>query len=478
MKKFTGRKKELDQLQKAIVSGKSEFIAVYGRRRIGKTYLIRQAFSGIFTFHVTALSNADYLMQLANFNVELFKLCPEEHIKPPSGWLDAFESLRYLLEKNFPEKKRKVIFLDELPWFDTHNSGFIPALEHFWNHWASARKDIILVVCGSAASWMINKLINNKGGLHNRITLKIKVFPFTLNECEQFLLSDNMTLDRYQITQLYMVLGGVPFYWDQVVKGKSAVQNINDICFTETGLLRNEFNNLFRSLFDNYQKHEAVIKAIASKSSGLTRDDIIRKTGLPNAGSTTRILQELEESGFLNKFSPYGKKERNSLYQLTDNYPLFYFKFLRDIGKDQNASWITHFDTPAYRAWSGYAFETICLKHIDQIKHSLGISGVQTAVSSWRCNTRNKGVQIDLLIDRRDMTINICEMKFSVNKFVINKKYQNILQNKISLFREETGTRKALFLTFITTFGIDSASTGSGLVQNSLTLDNLFIQND
>ncbi|HOW41557.1 MAG TPA: ATP-binding protein, partial [Bacteroidales bacterium] len=253
MKKFTGRKKELDQLQKAIVSGKSEFIAVYGRRRIGKTYLIRQAFSGIFTFHVTALSNADYLMQLANFNVELLKLCPDEQIKPPSGWLEAFESLRYLLEKNFPERNRKVIFLDELPWFDTHNSGFLPALEHFWNHWASARKDIILIVCGSAASWMINKLINNKGGLHNRITIKIKVFPFTLNECEQFLLSDNMTPDRYQITQLYMVLGGVPFYWDQVEKGKSAVQNINDICFTETGLLRNEFNNLFRSLFDNYQ---------------------------------------------------------------------------------------------------------------------------------------------------------------------------------------------------------------------------------
>lgn len=476
MKKFIGRKKELDLLKTALNSVRSEFIAIYGRRRVGKTFLIREAFHDDFTFHVTALSSAGFSMQLANFYIELVKLYPDNKIKPPSDWPEAFELLKSYLQKNLSH--RKVVFLDELPWFDTQNSGFMPALEHFWNHWVSSRNDIILVVCGSAASWMINRLINDKGGLHNRITKRIKIYPFALEECEQFLHSGEIFLDRYQVVQLYMILGGIPFYWDQVTKGKSAVQIINDICFTQTGLLRNEFNNLFRSLFDNYHKHEEIIKAIASKTTGITRDDIIRITGLPNAGSTTRILQELEESGFLSKFLPFGKKVRNSLYQLTDHYTLFYLRYLKYLGKNDTVSWLTYFDTPSYRNWSGYAFETICLNHIAQIKHSLGISGVQTFVSSWRYSDKKKGTQIDLVIDRRDMTINICEIKFSVSQFRIDKKYQNVLQNKISLFREKTGTRKALFLTFITTFGIDRSSAGSGLVQNSLTLDNLFIQND
>ena len=476
MKQFIGRKKELDLLKTVINSGRSEFVAVYGRRRVVKTFFIRQAFPGDFTYHVTALSKAGFSMQLANFYIELVKLNPDDQLKPPSDWLEAFEMLKSHLEKS--PTPRKVVFLDELPWFDTQNSGFIPALEHFWNHWASARKDIILVVCGSAASWMINRLINDKGGLHNRVTKRIKIYPFTLEECELFLRSGEILLDRYQIIQLYMALGGIPFYWDQVLKGKSAVQNINDICFTVTGLLRNEFTNLFRSLFDNYQKHEAIIIAIASKATGITRDDILRLTGLPNAGSSTRILQELEESGFLSKYLPFGKKIRNSLYQLTDHYTLFYLRFLRGLGKNESASWITYFDTPLFRTWSGYAFETICLNHTSQIKHSLGISGVQTSVSSWRYADKKKGAQIDLVIDRRDQTINICEIKFSVSPFRIDKKYQKVLQNKISLFREETETRKALFLTFITTFGIDRNSAGAGLVQNSLTMDNLFVQND
>jgi len=472
MKLFIGRTEELSDLKSLLTSNRSEFVAIYGRRRVGKTFLVRSAFYQQFAFEVTALGNATLNQQLNNFYVALQKVHPLIENNPATDWFTAFQQLIGYIENL--KSKRKIIFFDELPWFDTHGSGFIQSLEHFWNSWASARDDIILVVCGSAASWMLNKLINNQGGLHNRVTRRIKLAPFTLGECEKFLESKQSVLDRYQMIQLYMVFGGIPFYWDEVAPGKSAVQNINDICFTDNGLLRNEFPNLFRSLFKNYQKHEDIINALAKKAKGLTREEIMKSTGLPNAGSTTRILVELEESGFIRRYIPFEKKRRNSLYQLIDSYSLFYLRFIKNaILRNQN-NWDTSIDNPTYRAWSGYAFELVCLLHHKQIKHALGISGVQTSVSSWRSMSKKQGAQIDLIIDRRDQVINLCEMKYSINPFVIGKKYAEELRNKIGIFKQETGTRKSVFLTMITTFGLQTNSHTASLVQNDLTMEVLF----
>lgn len=473
MNELIGRKDELSILKSLLTSNKSEFVAVYGRRRVGKTFLIRWAFNQNFTFQVTALANAKLAQQLTNFHVALQKVYPIVESTPATNWFTAFQQLTEYIEK--VEETRKIIFFDELPWFDTHGSGFIQVLEHFWNSWASARDDIILIVCGSAASWMINKLINNRGGLYNRVTMRLKLVPFTLNECELYLQSKNSVLDRYQIIQLYMVLGGIPFYWDEVVPGKSAVQNINDICFSVNGLLRNEYPNLFRSLFNNYRKHEEIINALTKKAKGLTREELIDSTGLPNAGSTTRLLMELEESGFIRKYIPFGKKIRNSLYQLVDFYSLFYLQFIKNVLPADQNNWHTFIDSPKYRAWSGYAFEQVALCHLPQIKHALGISGVQTSVSSWRSMLKSQGAQIDLVIDRRDHVINLCEMKYSINPFFISKKYAEELRNKIGVFRQETSTRKSVFITMITTFGLQTNSDYAGLVQNDLTMDLLFM---
>ncbi|MCF3110576.1 MarR family transcriptional regulator [Niabella sp. CC-SYL272] len=360
------------------------------------------------------------------------------------------------------------MFLDELPWLDTAQSGFMPALEHFWNSWASSRTDIVLVVCGSAASWMINKLIHNKGGLHNRVTRRIKLEPFSLAECEAFLRSRNAVFDRYQVIQLYMAMGGIPFYLNQVDPGLSAAQNIDRICFSENGLLVTEFDDLYRSLFNKAEKHILVIEALSKKAKGLTRDEIITITKLPNAGSTTRILKELEESGFIRRYHSFGKKERNSLYQLSDFYSLFYLRFIVN-RRDEN-NWINGLDDPKHRAWSGYAFEQVCLAHIKEIKQALGISGVQTSVSSWT----GEGAQIDLVIDRKDQVINLCEMKFSINNFSITKKYAEELRNKLTAFREATSTRKTLFLTLITTYGLTRNAYAGSLVQNDLNMEVLF----
>lgn len=467
-----GRNKELALLKGLANSSKSEFVAVYGRRRVGKTFLIRRAFEQGFAFQVTGLANASLEQQLLNFHVALEKIGANPSDKPAENWLYAFLRLSNHLEKL--EGNKKVIFIDELPWFDTKGSGFVQALEHFWNSWASARSDIVLITCGSAASWMINKLLNNHGGLHNRVTKRLKINPFTLHECEAFLRARNSSLERYQIIQLYMALGGIPFYWDEVEPNQSAAQNIEQLCFSENGPLRTEFNNLFSSLFSHSERHIAVVRAIASKAMGLMREEIIALSGLPNGGTMSTLLQELEESGFIRRYVPFGKKTRNSLYQLVDFYTLFYLRFLEGLVEIEENHWINGLDNPQFRAWSGYAFEQVCLYHVAQIKKALGISGVQTSTSVWRGNSGGTGAQIDLLIDRRDQVINLCEMKYSVNEYSIDKKYAEELRNKVGVFKAETGTKKSVFLTMVTTFGLKQNQYSLGLVQNELRMEVLF----
>ena len=472
MENLVGRVKELKLFNAVLQGNRSEFIAVYGRRRVGKTFLIRSAFSEHFAFQFTAFANATLEQQLKNFDNTLHKTNKRLKINASSNWIESFGKLIAFLEKS--KAKKKVVFIDELPWLDTPNSDFIKALEHFWNHWASARKDIILVVCGSAASWMINKLINNKGGLHNRVTKRIKISPFTLQECEQLIKSKKTVLDRYQIIQLYMVLGGIPFYWNEVTKGLSAAQNIQQICFNENGLLRTEFSNLFPSLFSNADRHIAIVNALAKKVKGLTRTEIIKGSKLADGGSMTRLLNELEESGFIRKYIPFGKKIRTSLYQLCDFYTLFYLKFIKESTTFERNKWINTLDSPAHKAWSGYAFEQVCMHHTDQLKEALGIAGVDTSIYSWRSNSLKDNAQIDLVIDRRDQVINLCEMKFSINTFTIDKKYDAALRNKIAAFKKETATRKSLFLTMVTTFGLQNNNYAAGIVQNDINMDALF----
>ena len=348
------------------------------------------------------------------------------------------------------------------------------ALEHFWNSWATNRRDIVLITCGSAASWMINKLINNRGGLHNRVTELMKIHPFNLRECELMLRSKNVTLDRYQILQLYMVTGGIPFYLDAVTTGKSAAQNIEELCFRKGGILRLEFNNLFSSLFKNPAYYERIVIALSKKVKGLTRKELSKATGIKTGGTLTQKLNDLEESGFISIHTSLGKKKQESVYRLSDFYSLFYLKFVKDNTDFHEGVWVNAVDNPTQRAWTGYAFEQVCLAHIQQIKKALGIGGVLTSAYAWRSTEHKKGIQIDLVIDRRDRIINLCEVKYSINSYSITKKYASDLRDKIGTFRQETGTKKAVMLTMITTYGLDENEHSLSLVQNDITMDALF----
>lgn len=473
MENIIGRKNEIARLRRAHQSKKSEFVAIYGRRRVGKTFLIREFFESKFSFQHTGLANAKTEQQLLNFQNSLNRQFNLTIIGTFNNWLEAFQILITKIE-HLRSKSKKVIFIDELPWLDTARSDFMIGLEHFWNGWASQRKDILLVVCGSAASWMINELINNHGGLHNRITYRIKLSPFNLKETAQLLRSKHSVLEQYQILQLYMVMGGIPFYLDAISPEQSADQNIEALCFRKGALLQNEYHNLLNSLFRNASNHDKVIEALSKKSQGLSRQEISEQAKLSSGGGLTNLLSELEESGFIESYNPFSNKTKQTIYRLSDFYCLFYHRFIKNNKNFDEGVWQNALDNPKHRAWGGYTFEQICMSHTSQIKKTLGISGIQTSVSSWKSKSSKNRAQIDLVIDRRDQVINLCEAKFSINPYSITKSYSENLRNKIGSFKQETKTRKSVFLTMITTFGLKDNSYSASLVQNSITMQDLF----
>ncbi|MDR1631303.1 MAG: ATP-binding protein [Dysgonamonadaceae bacterium] len=465
-----GRKREQQELQDILESKQSEFVVVFGRRRVGKTYLIREFFHNDFTFYHTGMANEDGKNQLTAFNYSLNQYGKKKYTKAKT-WFDAFCQLREMLE-NTATNGKKVVFIDEMPWLDTPKSGFISALEFFWNAYASTQKDIILIVCGSASSWIANKLLNNHGGLHNRVTRQIYLNQFTLKECEQFYSASGIELNRYQIAESYMIFGGIPYYLSLLKKQFGLSQNVDLLCFNNNGKLVNEFDNLYASLFRNHENHIAVISALSKKTKGLTRQEIIDTTKISEGGNLTKVLKELEISGFIRKYRSFGKKERNVLYQLMDFFTLFYYNFMENSSNDENF-WTNFSENARHRAWSGYAFEQVCLAHVRQIKQKLSIAGVVSNISSWKYNDSDDGVQIDLVIDRADNVINLCEMKYANALFEIDKDYDENLRNKKAVFRTKTKTNKALHVTMLTTYGVKHNAYW-GNIQSEIMLDDLF----
>lgn len=474
-KNLIGREREREILTEALQSNEPEMVAVIGRRRVGKTFLIKQVYEEEILFEVTGLQDADLKKQLANFSFALSRHSGSRvPLKTPANWLEAFQMLVLQLDQ-LPEEPKKVVFFDEVPWLASKKSDFLTGLGFFWNSWA-VNRNIVVVICGSAASWMIEKVVNNRGGLHNRITRRIFLEPFNLAETEAYLQSRNIHFNRYQIVELYMALGGIPHYLKEVKGGKSAVQNIDSICFSKEGLLREEFSRLYPALFANAEKHIAIIRALATSRQGLARQKTIQLAGLSEGGNTSKVLLELERSGFISSYFPFGKKKKGKLYRLTDEYSLFYLQFMEDKSHEGTQTWHHLSQTQEYKTWSGYAFENICLKHIPQIKKALGIAGVYSRSSSFikKGTDTEKGTQIDLLIDRNDKVINLFEIKFYNAELSISSDYAQALREKVRVFQEATNTRKHIMVTLITTFGLKPNKHSLGLVDQALDLDSLF----
>lgn len=472
---LVGRKEEQQILNKALASNEAEMISVIGRRRVGKTYLIRTAYKKHIVFEISGLQNASGEEQLRNFANQLKKYSGSKVTIPtPKDWLDAFFILTEFLEElNTTEKP--VVFFDEVPWMATHKSKFLKGLSYFWNSWA-VKHNIVVVICGSAASWMIQKILRDKGGLHNRVTRRIRLRPFTLSETEEFLISRNIRFERYQLLQLYMVMGGIPHYLKEIEGGKSAVQNIDSICFGENGLLRDEFLSLYPALFKHADYHTTIIRTLATKPNGLNRKDLIHASKITDSGRISKVLIELSESGFITAYPAFGKKKKGQLYRLTDEYSIFYLRFIEPNLTESKGIWSSLSQRQPYKIWCGYAFENVCLKHINQIKKALSIGGIYARSASFfkKGDNQNKGTQIDLLIDRNDRSINIVEIKFHDGLFTISKDYAQKLKDKIQVFKESTQTKKQVFLTMITANGLKSNIHSVGLVDNHFDADALF----
>ncbi len=460
-------------------SRKSEFVALYGRRRVGKTFLIRKSANDDFAFYVTGMHGATKSEQLTNFAIALQKYSGSENLSIPKNWIIAFYELSKYIE-TLP-KGKKLIFIDELPWMDTPKSGFISALENFWNSWAVMRDDVKLIVCGSATSWIINNLIRSRGGLHNRLTHHLVLEPFTLNECEEYFKKNGFSYSRKQIAECYMIMGGIPYYLSMLDRSKSLAQNVDALFFSLNAPLKDEFHDLYRALYKNASPHISVVTALAEKGKGLTRQELLDSTQLTDNGAFSTVLEELEQCGFIRVYEPLEKDRRNggkrrkpdSLFQLVDFYTLFYFKFIRNNRYHDEHFWTSSLNSPVHNAWNGLSFEMLCLRHVSQVKKALGISGVQALVCSWRSSVSEHGAQIDLLIDRKDETINICEIKYASGPFEITKDYEAKLQNKLNAFISEIQPRKSLMLTMITTYGIKH-NPYSEIIRNEITMDNLF----
>lgn len=471
-KRLIGRKREVMRLAELMNNDQSEFLAVYGRRRVGKTFLIKEYFQRNFTFHLVGLANATTDQQLFNFHATLSRH-GAEGLEPPKHWLMAFQQLITHIEAEGGEGK-KVLFLDEMPWMDTARSGFMTGLEHFWNGWVNNRNDILLIACGSAASWMINELINNTGGLHNRVTARIKLEPFDLAETRAFLESKQVHYDHMQIVQLYMAMGGIPYYLNGVRPELSAFQNIEALFFHKGAMLQSEFPKIFRSLFKRSETHSSIVSVLATKVSGLTRKEILAKSKLKSGGTFSTALAELEESGFVSSYEPLFKKVKQTTYRISDFYTLFYFRFIKDNKNYGDGVWMSMLDHPSQRAWSGYAYEQVCMSHLPQIKKALGISGIQTTSASWMGTDGTDAAQIDLLIDRRDQTISIIEVKYSIGEYAITKEDAAKLRRKVAVFKAATKTKKAVTVCMITTYGLRNNEHSGSLVQQSLDMEVLF----
>lgn len=470
---LVGRQFEQNLLNEITRSDKSEFVAIYGRRRVGKTYLVRETFNYNFAFQHTGVQNGDKARQLIEFERSL-KTAGMDKCPKLKDWFMAFDLLGELLQG--VESEKKIVFIDEMPWLDTPKSDFLSALEHFWNGWATMRRDIVLIVCGSATSWIVSKLVNNYGGLHNRLTRQIYLKPFTLHECELYANARELKMTRMQILQTYMVLGGVPYYWSFLRKGYSWAQNIDSLFFVDNADLRNEFDALYSSLFRNPDPYIKIVTALSKKKAGMTRGEIANALGQDHGGTLTKILKDLELCGFIRSYTSIGKAKKDTLYQLFDNFTLFYFRFIDGNSIKDQQFWSRSIGGNAFNVWSGLAFERICFQHVEQIKMALGISGVMSSVYSWVYRPTSKeesGVQIDMLIDRNDGVINLCEIKFSQGKYEIKKKYAEELRQKLAVFQSKTETRKSVFTVMITTEGLTN-NEYAGDIQNEVVVNDLF----
>lgn len=467
------REQECDRLEQCMMSDRSELITIYGRRRVGKTYLVEEFFDRKYDFTCVGVHRGPKAMQLRNFAKQLKKAKHDKTVQKFSDWMDAFDALEEYLE-SINEDRKKVIFIDEMPWMDSGKADFVMALENFWNGWAARRTDIVMIATGSASSWMVENIEENQGGLHNRLTCKLKLKQFTLHETEQYLQRKGCKWDRYQILQCYMIMGGVPYYLSLLNVKQSLAQNIDRLFFAESGELKGEFDDLYNALFKHSERYVAIVKMLYDHKKGLTREEIGKLYPYPD-DNLSKIILNLERCDFIKATAQFGKGEQSRIYRLTDFFTVFYYKFMQGNVTGNETWWQDNYSKPQVMSWCGLSFERVCESHVKQIKSALGISGVATEVSTWQKSKDKKGegAQVDLIIKRADRMVHLCEMKFATGTYTLTSDYEEVLRNRQSVFTQTTQTNLSIVHTFVTTYGVKDGM-HKGIVHSEVTMENLF----
>lgn len=490
MKKRTevvGRQEERCILEKCFQSNSPEFIAIYGRRRVGKTHLVKKFFrkKSCYFFSVTGIHKGSMKQQLTEFSKEMSNVFFHgARVKGEISWFDAFGLLTQSIQGQVPKNKKVVLFFDEFPWMATPRSKLLQALEYYWNQKWSEDSRIKLIICGSAASWIIKNIINNKGGLHNRLTRTILLEPMNLRDSKSLLQSMGVKLNNQQLAQLYMVTGGVPYYLSQVPVGLSETQIVEKLAFTKNGLFLTEFEKLYSSLFDKAELYIDIVRAIASQRYGIDQKTLFKKIKSVSGGGTiSKKLKELEESGFIISFISFQNRKKGIYYKVIDEFTLFYLYWIEPIKLTlskkglRKGYWDKTRQTSSWSSWSGYAYEALCYKHLFQISTALELS--PTALpSTWRYSPKkgaeDSGAQIDLLFDRDDNAITICEIKFTKTPLVIDKDYAKKIQKKMEVFQKKTKTEKQLFFAIVSANGLKKTMYSEELIDAVVTLSDLF----
>ena len=491
-----GRKKEIKLLNEICDLEESSLVAIYGRRRIGKTYLVNHMFKkyrqDCLFFEFTGAYDGDKRGQIDNFIDQVYEWFYVEPSFEIKSWSDAFRFLKRTIDKEIKKRdsnEKVIVFLDEVPWIDRSNKGgFLSALGYFWNTWCEPRENVVLILCGSNSSWIRDKILKNaRGSLYQRVTHQISMYPFDLKETKAYLLEQKgFMIDNKTVTDIYMIFGGVAKYLSFLNPNESSAENIDRVFFSIHGSMYREYDELFSSLFaDKSDYYKSVIELLCTRRSGFSLSDISKAFNEKLGGKLRLAIAELEECGFIKGLSKYGNSVRGVNYMIVDPYILFHHKWIKgfsrnDIATLPNNYWLHKSSSQSYAVWSGYAFEIVVMVNIRLYLNAIGRLGFFSGVYHWQHMAKSEdeqGAQIDMVVNYGNNIFDILECKYYNSEYVISKEYAKNIKNKLSMFKKYglySKQKSELRLVFLTSYGVKMNAEAHSLNISRVCLDDLF----
>lgn len=471
---MVGRVQERRCLDRCDGSDKSELVCVYGRRRVGKTFLVEQTLGPFFAFHVVGSKDAATSSQLREFGLELTDR-GDPNPNPPADWREAFNRLyKVITAPDAPRSPhgKAVVFIDEFPWFAKQRSDFLSAFSTFWNRRSTTGQKLLVVICGSATSWVIEHVLESAGDMAARVTESIFLKPFALAETKEYFDSRGFGWDERSLIETQMVFGGLPYFFSLMSPHQSLAQSIDRLCLRPRAQLRDETMILLESTMRRSRLYVELFALLAQHRYGVPKAEAMRLLG----HSTNQFIKATAEAvkcGYVHEYKNLSKPQNPKYLMLVDPFILFHYRLIEPAHGDSPRSWADFVaDQERYTAWRGNAFEIVCLQHVRQLKSALGIGGVLTKEYPWASARKAGGAQVDLVIERADRIVNLCEMKFTDAPYELTSAVEQELVRKREVFREETGTRLALKTVLVSAQG--TAGYHDSQIAQIITADDLF----